>query len=329
MNFTKLRRDMYFKFFSGKNSKWSYFLRSYGRLAVPGALWRSLCSDFEAEIARRADADYIRERADYYCRLSGIVALPADTPHISELKIEKPKVYSLDLMRYVRCFDPQLKVRLVGGDVTFVPEAPSIVKSRPIAGNNANSVVLKLNAIRHFIYVDDKLALADKSDRAIFRSRSRGNAIRTLMMEKYFGHPMVDAGDVGRPGTVPEQWRTHKLTLGQQLQHKFIVALEGNDVASNLKWVMSSNSIAVMPEPRYETWFMEGRLKPDYHYIRVAPDLSDLPERLQHYLDHPDEAEAIGRNARQWVAQFRDERRETLISLLVLKKYFEHTGQLS
>ena len=68
------------------------------------------------------------------------------------------------------------------------------------------------------------------------------------------------------------------------------MALEGNDVASNLKWVMSSNSIAVMPRPTCETWFMEGKLIPNYHYIEIKPDYSDLPEKLQYYIDHPEEA---------------------------------------
>ena len=42
---------------------------------------------------------------------------------------------------------------------------------------------------------------------------------------------------------------TPKKTIREHLDYKFIMALEGNDVASNLKWVMSSNSIAVMTRP--------------------------------------------------------------------------------
>ena len=41
----------------------------------------------------------------------------------------------------------------------------------------------------------------------------------------------------------------YALTIREHLDYKFIMALEGNDVASNLKWVMSSNSIAVMTRP--------------------------------------------------------------------------------
>ena len=104
------------------------------------------------------------------------------------------------------------------------------------------------------------------------------------------------------------------------------MSLEGNDVASNLKWVMSSNSIAVMPKPTCETWFMEGTLIPNYHYIEVKPDFSDLTERLTYYIEHPEEAEAIIRHAHEHVAQFKDHRREKLLSLLVMKKYFDITN---
>lgn len=106
------------------------------------------------------------------------------------------------------------------------------------------------------------------------------------------------------------------------------MALEGNDVASNLKWVMSSNSVAVMPRPTCETWFMEGKLIPNYHYIEIKPDFSDLEERLNYYIEHPEEAQQIVDHAHAYVTQFKDRKREKLISLLVLVKYFGMTGQI-
>ena len=40
------------------------------------------------------------------------------------------------------------------------------------------------------------------------------------------------------------------------------------------------------------------------------------------------EAEAIARHAHEYISQFRDKKRERLISLLVMQKYFRCTGQL-
>ena len=137
--------------------------------------------------------------------------------------------------------------------------------------------------------------------------------------------PMVDAASTNRIEAHPE-WQAGKMTIDEHLDYKFIMSLEGNDVASNLKWVMSSNSIAVTPRHTVETWFMEGTLIPNYHYIEVKDDFSDLEERLTYYIEHPEEAEAIIQHAHEYVDQFRDEAREKLISLLVLKKYFDITN---
>lgn len=148
-------------------------------------------------------------------------------------------------------------------------------------------------------------------------------------MEMYFHHPMCDLGDVSKNTADPAEWRTEKKTINEHLDYKFIMALEGIDVASNLKWVMSSNSIAVMPRPTCETWFMEGTLIPNYHYIEIKPDFSDLEERLNYYIEHVDESLEIINHAHEYVSQFKDKRRENLISLLVLDKYFKMTGQKS
>ena len=97
------------------------------------------------------------------------------------------------------------------------------------------------------------------------------------------------------------------MTINEQLHYKFILCLEGNDVASNLKWVMSSNSIAVMPKPKFETWFMEGILVADHHYILIKDDYSDLEEKLNFYIENPKKASSIIENAHKHVSQFQDQ----------------------
>ena len=56
------------------------------------------------------------------------------------------------------------------------------------------------------------------------------------------------------------------------------MSLEGIDVATNLKWIMSSNSLCFSPKLRYETWFMEGKLVPGVHFVEVRDDFDDLAE---------------------------------------------------
>ena len=90
---------------------------------------------------------------------------------------------------------------------------------------------------------------------------------------------------------------------------------------------MSSNSVAVMPKPKYESWFMEGKLIPNYHYILIKDDYSDLEEKLNYYKKNTDELKRIAKNANQYTNQFRDRNKEKLISLLVMEKFFKLSNQ--
>ena len=87
-----------------------------------------------------------------------------------------------------------------------------------------------------------------------------------------------------------------------------------------------SNSIAVTPKLTCETWFMEGTLKPDYHYIEIKADFSDIEEKLRYYAQHPDAAQQIINHAHEYIAQFQDAERERLIALVVLQRYLDITN---
>ena len=318
---------VYYKLHSGKNNKFTYLLKNYLRLLVPDALYRSRLESTLKRVDTREDKDYILRRVDYYCRLTPGAQLPADAPCIGKHDKRWHKVYWFDTREYTRWFKPALRWVFRPGDINFIPDTPSIVKSRPVAGDNANGVIMKLNKVRHFIFVKDTIPFKAKKDMAVFRGKVKDKPQRVAFFEKYFSNPACDLGDISRNYPEHREWHVEKMTIADHLRYKFILALEGNDVASNLKWVMSSNSVAVMPRPTCETWFMEGTLIPNYHYIEIKPDFSDLEERLNHYSTHPEEAEAIITHAHEYVEQFKDKEREKLISLLVLDKYFRMTGQ--
>ena len=73
---------------------------------------------------------------------------------------------------------------------------------------------------------------------------------------------------------------------------------------------------------------MEKKLVADFHYIKIKDDYSDLEERLNYYINNIDKCLEIINNANEYVKQFKDEKREKLISLLVLEKYFIKTLQI-
>ena len=322
-----MKNRFLYKLCSGKNLKFVYYGVNMLRMLVPKRLFQDKLSRKLVSASLRDDWDYIEQRVNYYNKLSEQIALPSTAPRLVEHKMGRQKVYFFDTYQYTRWFLDSFQWGFCPGDVTYVPEYPSIVKSRPLTEDNEYSVVMKLDKIRHFIFVNDKKTFTEKKDMAIFRGKVKGKPSRRMFMEMYFNHPMCDLGDVSKNTTDPQEWQTEKKTIREHLDYKFILALEGNDVASNLKWVMSSNSVAVMPRPTCETWFMEGSLIPNYHYIEIKPDFSDLEEQLLYYIEHTDEAQNVINNAHEYVSQFKNREREELISLWVLNKYFVMTGQ--
>ena len=307
-----------FPLLSGKNSKLAFYARGLARELEPR--WNI---QRRIETARRSCDTAMQERAEYCCKLARGAELPSDASRLRDLRFpRKGSAYWFDAREVIRCFDGDLRWLYKFGDITTVPQFPTIVKSRPIAGDNANSVLLPLNKIRHFVFVNDTIPFAQKKDSAVFRGVVKGRDKRKPLFEKHFGNPLVDLGDTTRHPIDAPEWRTPKMTIAEQLQHKFVLAIEGNDVASNLKWVMSSNSAAMMPPPEFETWFMEGTLIPDEHYISLAPDYSDLDEKIRWYSAHPEASERIIKNANIYTQRFRDPKREFATALLTLDRYF-------
>lgn len=313
---------------NGNNGKFLYYAKNCLSSAIPPVFFRCRLKRTLQSLDKRKDKEYILSRVDYYCKLNKLTALPQYAYNINRYNNKCSRVYLFDTMSVNRWFPPALKWVFKHGDINYVPDVPCVVKSRPICQENENGVILKLNKVRHFLFVKDKKPFAEKKNEVIFRGEVRGKINRIRFFEQYFNHPMCDLGDTTRDFYEHKEWKVNKMTIKAQLNYKFILALEGNDVASNLKWVMSSNSVAVMPRPTCETWFMEGTLIPNYHYIEIKPDFSDLEERLRYYIEHIDEAETIIRNANKYVEQFKDKERELLISLLVMNKYFKMTNQI-
>lgn len=310
-----------------KNNKFLYYLKVLARQLVPSGIFQSKLKDKlnELNTYSKAEQDQILARVNYYNKLWSIKPLLTGAVELGKLKLpEKQKVYYFDTREYTRYFKQTFKANFLFGDITKVPGDPAIVKSRPIQGDNANSVVLNLDKLRHFNFINDNRAFEDKKNMLVGRGVvKREHRIR--FYEQYFNHPMCNLGQINRGKN--DHWIKDFLTIDEHLDYKFILCLEGNDVATNLKWVMSSNSLAVMPKPKFETWYMEGTLIGNYHYVEIKDDYSDLEERLTYYINNPQEGLQIIRQAHEYIKQFEDKDREDLVSLLVLEKYFYKTNQ--
>jgi len=268
-------------------------------------------------------------RVNFYNKLDRDINLSENVSELSKLKIKNfHKTYFFDSYEFTRYFKSSLKMNFLFGDITHIPEIPSIVKSRPIAENQKNSILFKLNKVRHFTYTNDSNQFADKKNILIGRGAvTKKHKKRTSFYKIYFNHHLCDLGQINK-NTDHDHWIKDKISIEDHLKYKFVLCVEGVDVATNLKWVMSSNSIAVMAKPKIESWFMESKLVADYHYIEINDDYSNLEEKLNYYINNVDECLKIIENANTYVSQFKDYNREKLISLLVLEKYFIKTLQI-
>ncbi len=326
-----MNTTLQYKLHSGKNSKAAYYMQAALRDMLPDRLYAMRLNRELERCAAMYDRDYIADRVDYYCKLSRPVTLGSDSEPIGALQLKgNPSTYYYDSREALQWFNPELRWHYLFGDIRDIPAEPTVVKSRALGTDNSNSVLLKLDRCRHFVYINDHLQPEEKEDRAIFRGHIGTRENRALFCRMYADNPRVDAAD-----TLPGATECHKhtsqmkpmMSFYEHLRFRYIMALEGNDVASNLKWIMSSRSAAVMPKPTCETWFMEGRLVGGVHYVEIRPDFIDLEEKMDHYSNHLDELRTIVDNANRYVAQFRDTRRERYIALLVMQKYFKMTNQ--
>lgn len=93
---------------------------------------------------------------------------------------------------------------------------------------------------------------------------------------------------------------TGSLSWENQLKHKYILAMEGNDCPSNLPHILASNSVAFLTYPIQWHCIEHGLdLQPWVHFVPVALNGSDLLERVSHCIENDDACRAISLRAQQ------------------------------
>ena len=310
-----------------KNSRFTYFVVNLLRLCIPSFVYRIrrvwLLGRCQGEVAQR-----LQLRANYYCQLyQSCQLVPSAIPFRFRLLSDDSRNYQFDFLQYMRYWRRNYPVQFRFNDNTYLSEFPIFTKARAIEGDVRNLVVFNLNKVRHFDFVNDRTSYQSKKDQVMWRGPGY-QPWRVAFLNRWFDHSRCDIGRTDKNSDGIHH-RKPLLSVADQLKNKFVVSIEGGDVATNLKWIMSSNSLCFMTRPTKETWFMEGLLKADHHYVMLKNDYSDLIEKMDYYLAHEEEALAIIQNAHAWVAQFKNQRDEEIVALLVLQKYFKMTGSIA
>lgn len=300
----------------------AFYAKGISRSLIPRFLLSSRIPALERKLGEERIED-LRTRLDYYFPVREPFPVPPSAERIGDITLAgNSSTYFYDLMEFARYFPSSGKLLYRFGDSTAVPDFPTLVKARPVS-EFRNSILFKLGKVRHFHFEKDRLPFRSKRDSIIWRGAVY-QSHRVAFMEKFWGKsPRIDVAQSNKKGKGNPEWYGEFTTVPQQLDHKFVLSIEGNDVATNTKWIMGSNSLLFMRKPTCETWFMEGTLIPGTHYVQVADDYADMEEKMDYYLAHPDEAEAITRNANEYVSQFLDHVAEDWLSFKVIERYLE------
>ena len=171
-----------------KNVKFFYYLKNYLLLIIPNFFFRKSLEK-RLSIFSKNEIDNLIERVNYYNKIESQIKVDSNWPKLSDLKIEKKgKTYFFDAYSTTRNFSQKFKCNFLFGDIDYVPNTPSFVKSRPIK-NSQNSIILKLNKVRHFQHVVDKFETENKAD-ILFGRAAVFQKQRINFYKKYFNHPM-------------------------------------------------------------------------------------------------------------------------------------------
>ena len=290
------------------------------RLPYYAKFWlRYLTKSFDGQIPDKKFLEEQKSNIDYYCKIDQPKSLQKGIK-LQDINLLKNSGYTYDLYNILYPFREELRFNFIPGDITTIPDHPTFIKSRPIEGKNDNSVLLPLDSQRHFRFVNDRIRYADKLDGVVWRGAAYQEH-RLRFLESCSGLSFINAGNTAVEKNGNVSFAKPQMSIKEQLKYKFVLSLEGNDVATNLKWIMSSNSVCIMPRPKYETWFKEGTLIPNYHYIEVLDDYSNIKEIYEEFLKNEKECHSIIKNANNFVGEFLNYDQRLMTSRLVVSRY--------
>lgn len=252
---------------------------------------------------------------------------------------EKYNHYTKKLFNFIKLINKKKKISLYIGDNSIGKDCHKnindcFIKNR-IIGLNKRTILLKcLNEERHWSLVN-KVHLYDinfeqKNNNCIWRGvatgihRSQDYPNRKKLVSTYYNNKTFDIGYtslVFYKDQLDVKFLKNKMSLKDQLKNKFIISVEGNDVASGLKWQLYSNSVVLMPKPSCTSWLMEDKLVPGVHYILLKDDFSDLEEKYEWALNNLEKCKKIAENATTYMKQFLDEENENKIQIEMIKRY--------
>jgi hypothetical protein len=228
------------------------------------------------------------------------------------------------------------KFNLIVGDNRTEHKIYALTKSR--TSNDKKLTILRcLNFQRHWYHFYKKppdISFESKQNKLIWRGVTTGKvelpANRFECVTRWYNkHPKIDVAfsSIVQNKDSYRSYVKDGMSISDLLEYKYILSIQGNDKDSGLQWKLNSNSLIFMAKPTIVTWLMEDCLIPNYHYIQVNDDFSNLVERYEWCEKHPAECKQIIENAHVFMRMFQNEDNERYIEETVLSEYLKNVNQ--
>jgi len=218
----------------------------------------------------------------------------------------------------------------VSGDGSNSDELPVLIKAR-IIGKPNNGILVKYEYGYHWNILNnfkDNYNWHEKENNIVWRGNGYTSFDKKFnryhFISKYYKEHNVGF-TVYNPKLSSDLFKD-EMTVEQQLKYKYLLCLEGNDVATSLKWSLMSNSVVIMSKPIIEGWLMEGLLQPYVHFVPLKDDFSDLNEILEWCRNNDDTCKQISENARKWMMQFLDSDNELKLHNTIREWYINNVN---
>ena len=240
--------------------------------------------------------------------------------------------YYIDIFRIMR-MSKKPKLWIQCGDASYVGvNFPVLTKIRDTQNPDSKGVIMNLNSSRHMsdIFDHTDIEWGDKITGFVWRGTdtnrygTRLNFVKEHYKSYNVGFSHYCQGVRDNPEQYTMEYIKGHTDISEMLHYKYLPVIDGNDKSSSLGWVMASNSVPIMPIPRYHSWMCEPWLKPGIHYVECKPDFSDFLQVIEWCQDNDQKCKEIAENGKKFMLQFMNSHVENYIEKKIIEYVNEH-----
>ncbi len=241
--------------------------------------------------------------------------------------------YDEDIVRYYQLSENKTLWFCCGDQPYVGRNYPVLVKTRDTFNKQSTGIIANLNKKRHWtMHSSSDIIWEDKKSNVFWRGADTGHNMhfneRINFVEKYFNVYDVAFSDYSQnikthSPLYKKEWLKGFSGVSEFLEYKYLPVIDGNDKSSSLNWILASNSVPIMPSPRYHSWLCEHLLQPYTHYVPVKRDFSNLGKVLDWCLNNDSKCKEIAKNGKNFMMNFSDQDQESYIEKEIINRIEE------